>query len=379
MLARRTFLTSVAALALLPAPAGGEANGLDRSEGAGGSGIAPIVLGEIATGRIAGAVVLVGDRDRILYRRAFGNRLLGSRPRPMTPATIFDLASVTKVVATTPAVMQLVDAGRLDLDMPVARYWPAFGFNGKGRITLRQLLSHCSGLRADLSVATEWRGYNTAMAMILAETPIAPAGERYLYSSINFEVLGEIVRRVTATPLDRYCKAAIYSPLRMTDTMFLPPARLHDRIAPTEDHDGLRHWGEVHDATSRWMGGVAGHAGVFSTVDDLSRYARMVLGGGSLDGTRILSAGTVQEMARRQSPPGGHARGLGWELGGTDGFAGFPPGSYGHLGFTGTMIWIDPGRGRYAAVLTNRTYPDGKGDAGPLRRAIMGVLASDAS
>jgi CubicO group peptidase (beta-lactamase class C family) len=363
----------VVGLSILPQRSAGAptpVNGADLAQ------IAPIVQSEIGLGHVHGAVILVGNRERILYRQAFGQRVIGPDQAAMTADTIFDLASLTKVVATAPAIMQLAERGRLDLDRPAADYWPAFGANGKDRITVRDLLIHYSGLRADLDLSQEWRGYDTAMGMIVAEAPIAPPRTKYLYSDINFEALGRIVERVSGMSLDDYGRKRIFWPLHMIDTGFLPSPALRNRIAPTEDAHGNIHWGDVHDATSRWMGGVAGHAGVFSTADDLSTFARMILGGGEVDGVRVMSRRSVEEMTRQQSPPGGHARALGWELGGPDGYTPFPGGTFGHLGFTGTMIWLDPADDLYAIVLTNRTYPDGTGDAAPLRKAVMSVLTS---
>ncbi|MGO9453931.1 MAG: serine hydrolase domain-containing protein [Candidatus Binataceae bacterium] len=337
--------------------------------------IANLAQTEIAAGRIPGAVVLIGAGDTIVYRKAFGNRVLGPHPEPMKIGTVFDLASLTKVVATTPAVMQLDEQGKLQLDSPVARYWPAFAANGKDAITVRDLLTHYSGMRADLDLSTQWSGYDTAMNKLVAEKPPAPPETRFLYSDENFEVLGELVRRVSGQPLDAYCADHIFGPLGMKHTEFLPPAALHDQIAPTEDTQGKVHWGDVHDATARWMGGVSGHAGVFSTADDLAIYARMLLNGGVGNGVRILSQKSVEEMTTRESPPNGpRARGLGWDMGGRDGYSMFPDGSYGHTGFTGTLIWIDPGAAAYVIVLTNRVYPDGKGDALPLRKGVLELV-----
>lgn len=337
--------------------------------------ITAIAQAEVANGHIPGAVILVGTRWRTLYREAIGSRILKPTPKPMRVDTIFDLASLTKVVATTPAVMQLVQRKKLALDAPVARYWPAFAANGKEHITIRDLLTHYSGLAADLDLSREWSGYGTAMTMIVAAKPLAPAGKRYLYSDMNFEILGELVHRVTGDRLDHYAACHVFAPLGMRNSRFLPPQALRPRIAPTEDTEGHVHWAEVHDATARWMGGVAGHAGLFSSADDLATYARMMLNGGVWHGVRILHVRTVRAMTHQASRPGGaRARGLGWDLGGADGFAGFPASTYGHLGFTGTMIWIDPAAGVFAIVLTNRVYPDGKGDADPLRRAVIGAV-----
>jgi CubicO group peptidase (beta-lactamase class C family) len=357
-------LCAVAAPAGAPLPAGLEE-------------ITALAEAEIAAGRIPGAVILIGAGDRILYRRSFGLRTLAPQRQPMRLDTIFDLASLTKVVATTPAVMQLVEAGRLRLDDPVARYWPKFAAHGKDAIRVRDLLTHYSGLRADLDLSREWSGYDTAMDMIVADRPVAASGARYLYSDLNFEVLGELVRRISGETLDHYARARVFAPLAMHDTFFLPslpPAELRERIAPSQDLPGAAHWAEVHDATARRMGGVAGHAGVFSTADDLARFARMLLAGGSLDGARILQPQSVADMTMRQSPPQARGRGYGFDLGGADGFAPAPAGSYGHLGFTGTMLWVMPERSLYAVVLTHRVYPDGKGDADPLRRGVLSVL-----
>jgi serine-type D-Ala-D-Ala carboxypeptidase len=342
--------------------------------------IADVARAGIASGRIPGAVIGIGNAHEMLYRASFGFKTLGQQPTPLTIDTIFDLASLTKVVATTPAIMQLIEQHKLEPSDTVAKYWPEFAANGKNTVTIRDLLTHYSGLAADLDLRREWSGYQTAMAMIVASRPAAPPGERYRYSDINFEVLGELVRRVSGSTLDEYARAHIFAPLAMNDTGFLPPARLLDRIAPTQDLPGRVHWGDVHDATARRMGGVAGHAGLFSDADDLATFARMMLGGGSAGGQRVLSARSVAEMTMRQSPPQGpRGRGYGWDLGGPDGFAAAPRDSYGHLGFTGTMIWIAPDPGLYAIVLTHRVYPDGTGDADPLRRAVLGLLANESS
>ena len=217
---------------------------------------------EAAAGHIPGAVILIGTLRRTLYRQAIGNRVLKPVPEPMRVDTIFDLASLTKVVATTPALMQLVEQKKLALDAPVARYWPPFAANGKEPITIRDLLTHYSGLAADLDLSREWSGYDTAMAMIVAAKPQAQAGERYLYSDMNFENSGRAGAAHLPRDAGSICGGHVFAPLGMTDTRFLPAQELRRRIAPTEDSDGHVHWADVHDATARWMGGVAGHAGL---------------------------------------------------------------------------------------------------------------------
>ncbi len=342
--------------------------------------IADIVRGEIAKGHIPGAVVLIGQADEIVYRRAFGSRTVGTDPVPMTADTVFDLASLTKVIATTTAVLQLAERGRLDLDAPVAKYWPQFAAAGKRDIRIRDLLTHYSGLKPDLELRRPWSGYPTAMAMLVADRPLFPSGTHYLYSDENFEVLGELVRRVSGLPLHVYCKRNIFRPLGMIDTTFKPPPNEVVRIAPTVrlNRDPTRT--SVNDPTAYRMGGVAGHAGLFSTVDDLSIFARMLLDGGQLRGVRILSRSSIAAMSLPESPPTAERlRGLGWDLGAP--FASnddqlFSAGSIGHTGFTGTMIWIDPVTRVYVIVLTNRTYPDGHGDAQPLRKQIVRLISA---
>ncbi len=339
--------------------------------------IATIVGDEIAARHVPGAVVLVGARGRIVYEHAFGDRAITPVRAPMTADTIFDVASLTKVVATTTAVMQLVEGGKLALDAPVASYWPAFAGAGKERITVRQLLTHHSGLRADLDLAKRWSGYEGALTEIVAERPVAAPGTRYLYSDVNFAVLGELVRRVSGEPLDAYCATHVFAPLGMDRTAFTPPAAWRDLIAPTtrEGAEFLR--GTVHDPMARRMGGVAGHAGLFSTARDLAAFAQMMLDRGRAGDARVLEPATVDAMTAPQEPSTG-GRGLGWELGAPGVPAGhtlFSDRAYGHTGYTGTSLWIDPAARAYVVVLTNRVHPDGRGDVRPLRAGIARVVA----
>lgn len=339
--------------------------------------IAEFTQSEIQAGRIPGAVVLVGNRSEILYRQAFGQRAIVPEPLPMTTDTRFDLASLTKVVATTTAIMQLTERRKLRLDAPVARYWPQFARNHKSTITVRQLLTHYSGLRADLDL--KGSGYDSAIQLIAKERPIFAPGENYLYSDINFEILGELVRRISGKPLDVYCAKYIFGPLKMKATGFKPSPAEHAEIAPTEYLGGKLRWGEVHDPAAYRMGGVAGHAGLFSTADDLAIFAGMLLNRGSWHGVRILSRKSVQNMTIPQSPPGkAKLRGLGWDIRApfaTNREQLMPVGSFGHLGYTGTLLWIDPVSQTFIIVLSNRVHPYGKGDADPLRRGIMAIVA----
>jgi uncharacterized protein YbbC (DUF1343 family) len=339
-----------------------------------------LVQAQIRAGKFPGAVVLVGSGDRIVYRKAFGNRATQPTKLPMQVDTIFDLASLTKVVATTTAIMQLVERGQLRLDDPIAHYWPEFAANGKGGITVRQALTHYSGLRPDLPLRSNWSGYQTALAMIAAEQPVRAPGSGYEYSDINFEVLGELVRRSAGQPLDLYCRAHIFEPLGMRDTGFRPTAELHDRIAPTVYWRKKIIWGQVNDPTAFRMGGVAGHAGLFSTADDLALFARMLLNGGGSGNAAILQPASVAQMTSpRAAPDQARQRGFGWDLEAPPGNRNnilVPAGFYGHTGYTGTSLWVDPVTATYVIILTNRVYPDDGGDVVALRNGIANTVTA---
>ncbi len=352
--------------------------------------IEPLVRDAIGEKKLPGAVVLVGRGDRVLYQKAIGHRALVPSPETMTPDTVFDLASLTKVVATTTSVMMLVEEGKIRLSDRVATFIPGFERYGKADVTMRHLLTHVSGLRPDLDLADPWVGSETAISLAIEEVPTSPPGERFVYSDINFFLLGDIVRRVSGVPLDRFARERIFEPLGMKDTTFLPPSSSVSRIAPTEsctqygwpcegpDMHMLR--GVVHDPTARRMGGVAGHAGLFSTAADLSIFCRMLLGGGEYHGTRILSPLTVAKMTTAVTVAGDrNMRGLGWDI--DSSYSSnrgelLPIGSFGHTGFTGTSIWMDPATGMYVVFLSNRVHPDGKGDVTPLRARVATVAAS---
>ncbi len=232
----------------------------------------------IRDGLIPGAVIIIGHDGKIVHRKAYGARALVPARETATLDTIYDVASLTKVVATTPAIMKLYEQGKIKIDDPVTKYLPEFQ-GGKSNITIRNLLTHYSGLRPDLDIDPPWSGYETGIRKALIDKPAGPPGVSFVYSDINFELLGEVVRRVSGMPLDQFAREQIFEPLGMRDTMFKPPASLVARIAPTEvDISTGKPWrGVVHDPTARYMGGVAGHAGVFSTADDLARYAQMML------------------------------------------------------------------------------------------------------
>ena len=379
---------TVASMAALGAPGQAAAVGPGAF-----AAVATAVQESIGRHELPGAVVLVGRGDEVLYHAAFGNRATAPAPEAMTEDTIFDLASLTKVVATTTSVMQLVERGQIRLSDPVASFIPEFGRYGKSGITIRHLMTHTSGLRPDLELNVEFSGTAEAVRRATEEIPEAPPGERFVYSDINFFLLGEIVSRASGERLDRYAKAHVFDPLSMRDTMFLPPESLRPRIAPTErclplawpcdrpDAPFLR--GIVHDPTARRMDGMAGHAGLFSDAADLSRFCRMLLGGGSLGGVRVLAPATVALMTSPATPPWmADVRGLGWDI--DSSYSAnrgdiYSTGSFGHTGWTGTSLWIDPASRSYVIFLSNRVHPDGKGDVAVLRGKVATIAAAAVS
>jgi len=336
-----------------------------------------VIQQAIHDGNIPGAVLLVGHNGHVIYRKAYGNRALEPRREPMALDTIFDLASLTKVIATTTAVMQLVEQGKVRLNDPVAKYLPEFAQNGKDDVTVRQLLTHYSGLAPDLDLKMPWEGKETAYRMAFAETPEDPPGSRFSYSDINFIVLGALVERVSGQSLEEYCERHIFVPLKMMHTRLLPPAAWRAKIAPTQ-YDENEHMlrGVVHDPTARRMGGVAGHAGLFSTADDLAKFAQALLNSGG----GILSPLSVEKMTQPEQPPSAPVlRGFGWDI--DSPFSSnrgdlLPVGSYGHTGFTGTSMWIDPTTQTYIILLTNAVHPRGKGNAIALRSKVATAVAA---
>ena len=334
----------------------------------------------IDNGRIPGAVVLVGQAGHILFERAYGHRSLEPRPEPMTLETRFDLASLTKVVATAPAVLILVQDGKLSLDDPVSKHLPDFGRSGKEIVTVRQLLTHYSGLAAFFRLDARDAGAASAVIDKIHGSDLsARPGSQFMYSDLGFILLGKLIEVVSGENLDRFVHSRVFSTLRMADTRFNPPPGDRRQIAPTEKgDDGTFLRGQVHDPLASTMGGVAGHAGLFSDARDLSRYCRMLLNEGSLEGARVLQPGLVRQMVSPQSPPGmSDIRGLGWDIQSRYSSAKgehFSPRSFGHTGFTGTSLWLDPEIQAYVIVLTSRLHPDGRGDVRALRREIATIV-----
>lgn len=338
-----------------------------------------LITTAIKDNQIPGAVLLAGQGARILHYKAYGARSIEPKREQMTRDTIFDAASVTKIVATTSSIMKLVEEGKVRLSDRVNVYLPEFQ-GGKSDVTVRHLLTHYSGLRPDLDLKPEWSGYETGVQKAFVDVPVAEPGARLIYSDIGFILLGEIVRVVSGMPLNEYAEKHIFRPLGMTHTRFLPPKAWIPRIAPTEWTDGVMLRGVVHDPTTRYMGGVAGHAGLFTTAADLSRWARMILGGGRLGAVRVLSSATVKKFTEPNSPPHQAAiRALGFDL--DSPFSSnrgelFPIGSFGHTGFTGTSIWMDPVSKTYVILLANSVHPNLRPAISPLRSKVATVVAA---
>ncbi|HEX8737784.1 MAG TPA: exo-beta-N-acetylmuramidase NamZ domain-containing protein [Pyrinomonadaceae bacterium] len=376
-----------------------------------------LVAQDIADKKLPGAVVLVGHKGKIVFRKAYGNRALVPAVEKMTVDTIFDVASLTKPIATATSVMILIEQGKLRLNDTVGRFIPEIQDENAKRVTIQQLLTHVSGYRPDFDLGEKWTGREGMLAALYKEKLRSAPGTRFVYSDIGFIVLGEIVEKISKSFLFEFAEKNVFSQNQMAKTRFFSagqenPAtnlskilvdslpslqKLTPLIAPTENIKGQSSYlgskfegdekigneilrGQVHDPTSYRMGGVAGHAGLFSSADDLARYCQMLLNGGVLDGKRILSAQTVARMtAPVVVSEDGATRGLGWDI--NTSFSSnrgdlFPLGSFGHTGFTGTSVWIDRVSQTFVVFLSNRVHPDGKGDVTPLRSRVATVVAS---
>ncbi len=342
----------------------------------------------IKRGELPGAVVVVVHADAVAYRKAFGNRATKPDAVAMTSDSVFDMASLTKPVATGTSIALLIQQGKLKPEDLVSKHWPEFAANGKDKVTVEHLLLHTSGLIADNAIADYADGKAKAIERIAGLKLEAPAGTRFKYSDVGFIVLGELVEKVGGMPVDKFAKKHVFDPLKMADTGFNPVDALKKRVAPTGLRDSKIILGEVHDPRAFKMGGVAGHAGLFSTADDMARYCRMLLRDGELDGTRVLDAKTVKLFTEAHAVPvldkAGKelkgARSFGWDVDTSYSAPrgdGFKKGEgYGHTGFTGTSVWVDPGTKTAVIILTNRVHPDDKGNATPLRRAVGTIVAA---
>jgi len=374
-----------------------------------------LVEADIEAKKLPGAVVLVGHKGKIVFRKAYGNRSLVPTVEKMTVDTIFDVASLTKPIATATSIMILVEQGKLRLNDTIGMYIPDIDDASAKKVTIQQLLTHTSGYRPDFDLGEKWTGRAGMLAALKKEKLRAAPGTRFVYSDIGFIVLEEVLNRVTQVRVDYFFGENVAKTVRLLNSRFsntltetasgvnsiysadLLRKGLIERVAPTENVKGQHNYlgsmfvgeerlgletlrGRVHDPTASRMGGVAGHAGLFSTADDLARYCRMMLNGGTLDGKRVMSAQTISRMtAPYVVSESGDARGLGWDI--NTSFSAnrgelFPLGSFGHTGFTGTSVWIDRVSQTFVVFLSNRVHPDGKGDVGPLRAKVATVVAS---
>ena len=367
----------VVTLAMLALPASAFAPPREVSGALDFSGIDEAANEAVASGEVPGVVVLVGRGDDVLLHRAYGSRRLLPQPAPMTLDTIFDLASLTKPFGTTLAVMSLVERGAIKLDAPLGRYLKEFRDKQLDEITIRRLLTHSAGLAAYPANSMVSAGFPSAAGAIVKMPLDYPPGSSFQYSDTGFILLAEVVRRVSGAPLDKYLERTVFRPLGLADTSFHPKVSALPRVAPTEFVNGILLRGEVHDQRARLLGGVAGHAGMFSTSADLARIVRMLLNRGTLDGQHILGPATVKEMWE-PGPDKNMGRALGWDV--SSSFSKtmspfFPEGSVGHLGFTGTAVWIDPATRSYVILLSNRVHPYG-GGASRIRDLRIRVAAA---
>ena len=329
------------------------------------SGVDDAANDAVSSGEIPGVVVLVGRGDEILYHRAWGSRALVPHRLPMLPDTIFDIASLTKPLGTAVAVMSLVERGAIKLDAPLSRYLREFRPAVFGQVTVRRMLTHSAGFPSVPTTGALNGGFPQAARSLASQALDYAPGTGFRYSDTGFILLGEVVRRVSGEPLDRYLQQHLFDPLRLTDTSFHPSGTLLPRVAPTEVAEGGLLQGRVHDPRARQLGGVAGHAGMFSSAGDLARLCRMLVNQGSLGGRRVLRPETVRMMLAHTADGNG-SRALGWDVSSpfSRGMAPFfPMGSVGHTGFTGTAVWVDPPTHSYMIILTNRVHPNGGGSA----------------
>lgn len=339
----------------------------------------------IRQGKTPGGVFWLEHKGEV-YTKAYGYASLEPKIAFATVDTLYDSASLTKVMATAPAILLLMERGQIELDALAQDYLEGFANGGKESITIRHLLTHTSGLRPGIDhtievdgVQEEWTGYETAIALAKAEKVQHKPGTQFIYSDINYILLGEIIEQISGDSLEDFTRTEIFEPLNMNDTGYIPSPTLIERIAPTKWVDGKMLRGIANNPICRKTGGVHGHAGIFTTAPDLAKFVRMILNTGELDGVRLLKPETIALMTSVQSPDGVESlRGLGWDI--DSAYSGqrgrvFPIGGFGHTGFAGPSIWIDPYSNTFVIFMTNRIHPDGTGDVRELRRQLSTLSA----
>ena len=336
----------------------------------------------IKESKIPGAVLWI-EKDNNLYHQKYGKKCLTPAPKSMEKDTIFDAASLTKVMATAPSIMILVEEGKLSINDPVTKHLPKFKGVQKNKITIKQLLTHTSGLPPVLPLKPEWKGYEQAINLCYSAEIRNTPGRHFRYSDVNYIILGEIVKRTSGLSLKSFSHKKIFAPLGMKDTGFTPKKTKIHRIAPTTKEKGKLIHGVVHDPTARAMGGVAGHAGLFTTANDLAKFCRMIVNDGFGEDKRILKKQTIEVMTKSQTSMFLHKvrRGLGWDI---DSKYSSPRGngfpkleSFGHTGWTGGSVWIHPKSKSFVILLTNRNHPFERRSIKPLREEI-GTLTAKA-
>ncbi|AMV39897.1 exo-beta-N-acetylmuramidase NamZ domain-containing protein [Planctomyces sp. SH-PL62] len=345
-----------------------------------------VVERAVAEGKVPGAVVLVGRGGGVAYAKTFGKRAVEPTEEPMTRDTIFDMASLTKPIATATSVMVLIEEGKIRLSDSIVKYFPELDNHGKGRITVDHLLRHRAGLIPDNALGDYKDGPEAAWKQIAELQPVARPGSKFIYSDVGFIILGKLVEKVSGKPLDEFADERVFGPAGMVDAHFRPTAGDAsnrpplDRVAPTEKEGDAFVRGVVHDPRSRALGGVAGHAGLFATADDVANFARMLLYyGAAPSGYRVLAPLTVRLMRDPADTPAGQRRGLGWDV--ETGFSSpkgelFGPSSFGHTGFTGTSVWIDPETQTFVVILTSRLHPKSNPSPSTLRRDVATLAAA---
>lgn len=356
---------------ITPAEAGFDAAKLAEIDG--------VVEQALTEKKMPGCVVAIGRHDRLVLLKSFGQRQVEPTTEALTTDTVFDLASLTKPIATATSIMLLIERGKLRLDDPIAKHWPEFAENGKEKITVEHLLIHTGGLIADNRIADYLQGPKQAWSNIARLKPLAEPNMKFTYSDVGFLVLGRLIENISEQSVAEFAKVNVFDPLGMSETDYKPRSELRLRIAPTEKRAGEFIRGDVHDPRAQLLGGIAGHAGLFSTAEDLAKYAAVMTDRGQLDDVRILSETTWSEMTRPRDVASGK-RALGWDV--KTGYshnrgATMSDRAFGHGGFTGTALWIDPETGLFVIFLSSRLHPDGKGAVNPLAGHI-GTIAADA-
>lgn len=362
---------------ITPAEAGLKLDVLDEIE--------PLIAAAMEQNQLPGCVLVVGRSSGVAWSRVLGNKRVEPDRVPMTEDTVFDLASLTKPLATGTSIMKLVEMQRLAIDDRVSKYIPEFAVEGKEEVTIRDLLVHRSGLIPDNALSDYLDGPLKARERLFSQKLVAPLRSSFKYSDVNFMILGEVIARVSGEPLQDFAQKSIFTPLGMSETGYLPPEELRARAAPTEQRNGTWIQGEVHDPRAYHLGGVAGHAGLFGTADDLARYAMDALAGLQQDKSRILKQATWKEMITphliegtgKDGQPVKDVRGLGWDIQSrysSNRGARLSLSAFGHGGFTGTSLWIDPERNLFVIFLSNRVHPNGKGLVNPLIGKITNIV-----